>query len=212
MEVVTSSRRRASSIAPRSTRRTTGTDSASRGSARVSLISTAAPDPVRPAGRVKSSMTGLASSTSAIRADLLGGGLRRVGLDLDLDVLADAHADRRGEAQRRQRVGDRLALRVEDLGLEQDVDEDGVDAACGRGYPTGRSRRRGRREPLLGRAGRAAAGGGAGARRPDVGGRGQQPGVPLAPARPRGRPRQRSPRRPAARSGRRRDDAPRTTP
>jgi hypothetical protein len=72
-------------------------------------------------------MTGLASSLSAIFPGALG---HRVvclggrGVELDLHPAADADRRDAGHPQAGQRVGDRLALRVEDLRLEHDVNDD----------------------------------------------------------------------------------------
>jgi hypothetical protein len=58
-------------------------------------------------------------------------------LEGELDVPPDAEAVRRREAQAREGVGHRLTLRVEDLRLEHDVNDDLVHGHAGQ--PTGRS-------------------------------------------------------------------------
>ena len=80
---------------------------------------------------VKSSITGFASSLSAICA-----GLVEVGLagELDLDALADADCRNAVDAEARQGVRHRLALRVEDLRLEHDVDDDASHGYSQPGY------------------------------------------------------------------------------
>ena len=58
-------------------------------------------------------------------------GAVEVGLagELDLDPPTDADGGDVGDAEPRQRVGDRLALRIEDLRLEHDVDDDASHGA-----------------------------------------------------------------------------------
>ena len=56
--------------------------------------------------------------------DLAGGVEVRLAGELDLDAPADAYGGDVGDAEPRQRVRDRLALRIQDLRLEHDVDDD----------------------------------------------------------------------------------------
>ena len=73
---------------------------------------------------VKFSITGLESSVSAICRDRVEHLVGDLALDLELEPLALAYVAHAGEAEPRQRPVDRLALRVEDLGLGHDVDDD----------------------------------------------------------------------------------------
>ena len=69
---------------------------------------------------VKVSITGLASSVSASRATAASS---TAVVDVELEVLALAHVAHAVDAQPAERADDRLALRVEDLRLEHDVDD-----------------------------------------------------------------------------------------
>src|SRR5690606_15693389 len=112
-----------------------------------------------------------------VRQQLVGdlpgllGRLVRVGStlagELDLDPLADTYRGDAGDPEVRQRVGDRLALGVEDLGLEHDVNDDAShghscpsirlvrassrarDLPYGRGKRTGQARSSARRPSAL---------------------------------------------------------------
>ena len=97
--------------------------------------------------RTTSSMTGFDSSVRAASRPARG----RVGhlaLDLELEPLALAGAGELGEAEPGQGAGDGLALRVEDLGLRHDVDDDAShrglqgESAASR-WPGGRAQRNG---------------------------------------------------------------------
>ena len=90
------------------------------------------PRHVRPSSTrtVKSSITGLASRVSARSRIWASRSSVTWPVDLELEALALTDIGDAVEAEPRQAPGDRLALRVEDLGLEHDVDDD----ACHPGH------------------------------------------------------------------------------
>ena len=73
---------------------------------------------------VKSSMTGLDSRVSAAPRIWASRSSVDLALDLELEPLALPDGGDAVEAEAGQRLRDGLALRVEDLGLEHDVDDD----------------------------------------------------------------------------------------
>ena len=73
---------------------------------------------------MKSSITGLDSSFSAISCTSAQPLVGELAVDLELEALALADVADPGEAEPGQRAVHGLALRVEDLGLEHDVDDD----------------------------------------------------------------------------------------
>ena len=64
-------------------------------------------------------MTVLASSFWHIASTSARAASASLAVEIDLDHLADAHLAHAGEAERAQRVAHRLALRVEDAGLQR---------------------------------------------------------------------------------------------
>src|SRR4051794_28992598 len=131
-----------------STRRTTGTLTASRGSCSVNLISTTeTPSSSRgiPAGKGCLTDRSVRQANGVVLDDgvgqqrpghLLGGRGRVVGVEVELEVLALTHLSDAVEPETRERPLDRLPLRVEDLGLRHHVDDDlhhsGTLSATGR--------------------------------------------------------------------------------
>ena len=84
---------------------------------------------------VKSSITGLASSVSAIRRTSASRSSVGLAVDLELEPLALADVGDAVEAEPRQRAEHGLALGVEDLALGHHVDDDRATAV-----PFGRRR------------------------------------------------------------------------
>src|SRR4051812_19815388 len=124
-----------------STRRTTGTLSASLGSCSVNLISTGMVPPRRREGSPRSPRV-LTRRSRHSDGEVLDDRIRKKGLgdlttdrrrvrpvDLQLEVLALAHRGDLGETEGGQRPHDRLSLRVEDLRLQHHVDDDSGHAA-----------------------------------------------------------------------------------
>ena len=87
----------------------------------------------------KSSITGLDSSFSAISCELREPLLGDLAVHLELEALALADVADPLEAEPGQRTVHGLALRVEDLGLEHDVDDDTGHGDSWFARPEGRS-------------------------------------------------------------------------